>query len=346
MRKHNFSLYWFSLCWLLSISLFTGCEKESTSIEEDRVTFLKDEALVEEISDTLPIPEAKLICQIDSLLILEAEDGVFAYDYKRNRNFSTVSLGQGPKEVVDITSVGRCGKSGVWHYDGNVGKGILYDIQNHSDSVISSKTIRILNELQPIGTSHLIGAPYGGKNGFYLYNSNGTVKLDSLDYFPPKPKGVSEWTHAMACSGTIAVANDGQHFARSVSRDGGIDFFKRDDDKIEFINRFSYFDPVYNVTEDEYPVPYTSEKSQIGFFSLTYLPDNSIAALFSEAKIKECNPFSSQWIYIFSPNGKLKSIYHSPKSLYSIASTPNSNSLWGITSDPTGENQTLVKVQL
>ena len=67
---------------------------------------------------------------------------------------------------------------------------------------------------------------YGAKIVSLMVPGKNGKLTDSLSYYPAKPDGVSDFTHALACVGTLAVEENGKHFARALAYDGGIDFLQ------------------------------------------------------------------------------------------------------------------------
>ncbi|MCC8072035.1 MAG: BF3164 family lipoprotein [Bacteroidales bacterium] len=280
--------------------------------------------------DGFDIFDPVAVCVKDSILVLSTEYVLYSYDLESGSLKKLIEVGDGPCEVVDFTSIGLSETSKVWVYDGNVGKYIIVDLDEfHKDAIMVPK-LMMLNELQPISSNRLIGVPYGKSVGYYLLNTEGEI-IDSLTYFPPKPKNISDWTHSFACSGRISVSSDGQHFARSVAKDGGVDFFELKDEKIHHIARCAEFDMEYTVdVNDPYPLPITTDKSRCGYYSLTNT-DNGFMALFSPLRIHDNINFSSTEIHTFSNDGNLKKKIKLDFALASIVWDSANNQVIGVT---------------
>lgn len=287
--------------------------------------------------DDLNIFEPKITAAKDSTVVLSTENVLYAYDFATRNLTELISVGDGPNSVVDFTSIGLSETGNVWVYDGNVGKYITVRLDDLSKEMAMTPTLRMLNELQPISDQRFIGVPYGKSVGFYLFNKEGEV-IDSLAYFPPKPKNVSDWTHTFACSGPIAISADGHHFARSVTKDGGIDFFKYENDRISHISRYAEFDMDYSTDGNkEYPVPVTTDKSKCGYYSVANTPDGFIA-LFSSSPIHENRDFAATEIHSFSNDGILKNKIKLDFPITSIAFDTATNKVFGV-SAATDDNE-------
>lgn len=279
--------------------------------------------------DDFKVFESQITAVKDSVVILSTEYVLYAYDLAEGKLNELITVGDGPNCVVDFTSIGLSETDNVWVYDGNVGKYITVRLDNLSKETVMMPKLRMLNELQPISDQRFIGVPYGKSVGYYLFNKEGEV-IDSLAYFPPKPKNVSDWTHTFACSGHIAISADGHHFARSVAKDGGIDFFKYDNDRISHIARYAEFDMDYSTDGNkEYPVPVTTDKSGCGYYSVANTPDGFIA-LFSSSPIHENRDFAATEIHSFSNDGTLKNKIKLDFPITSIAFDTATNQVFGV----------------
>ena len=106
---------------------------------------------------------------------------------------------------------------------------------------------------------------YGAKIVSLMVPGKNGKLTDSLSYYPAKPDGVSDFTHALACVGTLAVEENGKHFARALAYDGGIDFFGVDNGRLCHISRYERFGMDYDVLDVGQQVPTLSPTTRVGF---------------------------------------------------------------------------------
>ncbi|MCM1111004.1 MAG: hypothetical protein NC336_07350 [Clostridium sp.] len=322
-----------SIVWYLivaaGINLLSGCDRCGKMEGEKYDAYLSDCDTIASF-DGLNVFDPDIIFVKDSLHVLSTEYVLYIYNSESGRLSELITVGDGPCDVVDYTSVGTAGDTMIWAYDGNVGKSVLINLDGFDRYAMTLPKLRMLNELQPISDCRLIGAPYGKPSGYYLFDLDGNI-VDSLSYFPPKPKNISDWTHTFACSGHIAVSPDGHYFARSVAKDGGIDFFEFKNDKIYNIARYAEFNMEYTTDDNSrYPLPVTTEKSRCGYFSLT--PTNrGFMALFSPLPIRDNENFAATEIHMFSFDGLLEKKLKLEFPLSSIAFDSSTKQISGVT---------------
>lgn len=334
------------LILFIGLNLLVGCRRHDAASNMNSYDILISQCDTIVSLDELNVFDPVIVSVNDSVAILSTEYVLFSYDLSENNLSELIKVGDGPYDVVDFTSIGLSDSNRIWVYDGNVGKYITLESNGSNKNAILAPKLRMLNELQPVSSNRLIGVPYGGTVGYHLYDSIGNI-IDSLSYFPPKPENVTDWTHSIACSGHIAISNDGKYFARSVAKDGGIDFFEYKNDKIANTARYAQFDMDYEAEADEkYPVPITSDKSRCGYYSLSDMNEGFVA-LFSPMKIFDNPDFASTEIHTFSNDGSIEKIYKLSFPLTSIAFDSATDNIVGVTasSDDT-ETKFLIRINI
>lgn len=293
--------------------------------------------------DELNIFEPEIVGVNDSIVVLSTEYILYSYNIYDGKLNELIKVGDGPCDVVDFTSIGLSEDNGIWVYDGNVGKSVTVDLDKYSKEVLMIPKLRMLNDLQPIASNRFIGVPYCKSVGYCLFDSVGNT-IDSLAYFPPKPKNVTDWTHSIACSGHISILSDGHHFARSVAKDGGIDFFEFKDDRISNVARYVEFDMEYSADSDAIPI--TTDKSLCGYYSLAN-QDEGYLALFSAKPIHDNPDFASTEIHTFSKDGILEKKIKLDFPLSSIAFDSKDNQIVGVSAlSDDSDTQYLIKFSI
>lgn len=178
-----------------------------------------------------------------------------------------VHIGNGPGEVLEVTSLHRVGNR-TYLYDGRGGK--VCEVQRR-DTVLYAVPLdiqkRLCDDLVPLSDNAYLVLPVTQAYSYALADKNGKL-TDSLSYYPAKPDGVSDFTHALACVGTLAVEENGKHFARALAYDGGIDFFGVDNGRLLHISRYERFGMDYDVLDVGQQVPTLSPTTRVGFSDL------------------------------------------------------------------------------
>ena len=175
-----------------------------------------------------------------------------------------VHIGNGPGEVLEVTSLHRV-RNRTYLYDGRGGK--VCEVQRR-DTVLYAVPLdmqkRLCDDLIPLSDNAYLVLPVTQAYSYALADKNGKL-TDSLSYYPAKPDGVSDFTHALACVGTLAVEENGKHFARALAYDGGIDFFGVDNGRLCHISRYERFGMDYDVLDVGQQVPTLSPTTRVGF---------------------------------------------------------------------------------
>ena len=175
-----------------------------------------------------------------------------------------VHIGNGPGEVLEVTSLHRVGNR-TYLYDGRGGK--VCEVQRR-DTVLYAVPLdmqkRLCDDLVPLSDNAYLVLPVTQAYSYALADKNGKL-TDSLSYYPAKPDGVSDFTHALACVGTLAVEENGKHFARALAYDGGIDFFGVNNGRLCHISRYERFGMDYDVLDVGQQVPTLSPTTRVGF---------------------------------------------------------------------------------
>lgn len=228
------------------------------------------------------------------------------YGLSENSVIRGASMGQGPDDVLEINSLKWSTDNGLYLYDGLKGRICFYQI--YDSALIMKKAIdvpRLLDDAVIINNTVLI-FPTTKEYSVAIMDKDGAV-IDSLAYFPPKPDGISQQVHALACTGVTAELSTGE-FARCVAYDGGVDFYMLENNKLKHINRFSLFNMEYGQINQGMNVPVPSSESKTGFSMVKSSTDKFYAA-FSEKLALENSEGLCNRIYQFSKNGELEHIY-------------------------------------
>lgn len=204
------------------------------------------------------------------------------------------------------------------------------------DSVIELTTIReslrLFDDAIAISDDATLVLPNIGSYSYCIFDSDYS-KIDSLSYYPPKPNGVSNKAHALACTGTVAYSRNDDKFIRSLVYDGGLDFFSIKDGKLNHVKRHAEFDMDYGVIEvngTSLPVP--NKDSRIGY-SFVYATPVYFYASFSGAHIED-NPESvSNEIHVFDHDGNMVKVVLLDNNVGSFAVTDDDRYLYAAIDD-------------
>lgn len=192
-----------------------------------------------------------------------------------------IGLGNGPGEVLEVTSLHRVGGS-TYIYDGRGGQ--VCRVQRR-DTVLQavplSLRLRLYDDVAPLSQGKLLALPVIASGGSYRLLDETGLALDSLSYYPERPDGVSDLTHSLACVGTLALGGDRIHFARALVYDGGVDFFSLADASIAHVSRYEQFGMDYDVLDVGQQVPTLSPTTRVGFPALASSRER-FYALFSD----------------------------------------------------------------
>lgn len=292
----------------------------------------------------LPDSYGDLKAAVGGMLVYQTETSVYRIMLDNGGVTELVSIGEGPAEVVDFTSVGVMSGGKIGVYDGNSGKLLTVSLPECKVEEVDYKVPNMLNELQYLDGDRYIGIPYGGKFGYLLFDKAGN-QLDSLAYFPPKPNNVNDWSHSIACSGPVSVIAGSRHFARSVAKDGGIDFFKvGDDGRMTHLKRVSQFDMEYDVPDDGYGIPVTTDKSRCGYYSLCN-DGEKYYALYSGASIHDNPEFRADELHVFGKDGKPLAAYGNVMNMTSISYDDELHQMYGIMISDEDDSPVLVRLK-
>lgn len=194
-----------------------------------------------------------------------------------------IKFGSGPGELYELTSIHPYADNSITIYDGRRGR--LYKIsvtQGMFNVNTLADSIRLCDDVLLVDSGRILVLPLNSSNSYYLSDMQGHA-LDSLSYFPPKPTGVTPDTHHLACTGALTSPIGGNKFLRTTLYDGGLDFFKIEDDKISHVKRFSIFDMDYDVLYMPVEIPIPNGNSRVGY-SCLFATDSYFYASYSDCK--------------------------------------------------------------
>lgn len=216
-----------------------------------------------------------------------------------------LSYGNGANEILEVSSIHQGSNSGVAVYDGRSGRIIS---TNFNDSVIEltsvRESLRLFDDAIAISDNATLVLPNIGSCSYCIIDDDNSV-IDSLSYYPPKPSGVSDKAHQLACTGSVAYSNGDNKFVRSLVYDGGLDFFSIEAGKINHVKRHAEFDMNYGVIEvNGMSLPVPDSESPIGYSYLCATP-NYFYASFSGENIEENPEGVTDEIHVFDHDGNL-----------------------------------------
>ncbi len=266
---------------------------------------------------------------VESMLFLLTAQGKFVA--------KGVGLGNGPGEVLEVASLHRIGGC-TYVYDARSGQ--VCQVQRRDSVLLAAPLplrLRLYDDVVPLSQGKALVLPLMGAGGSYMVVDEVGAALDSLTYYPEKPDGVSDLTHALACVGTLTMGHDGMHFARALVYDGGVDFFSLADASITHISRYEQFGMDYGVVDAGHSVPTLSPTTRVGFSSLAS-SRGRFYALFSD-ELAADNPMRTAYIVcVFDLEGKPLLHYQLDKNMGVIAVSEDDSVLFAV-SNALGEGE-------
>jgi hypothetical protein len=287
-------------CLYVTLASCTG-EKVEQSINDVEAELLADGVIWR---DDFVSVDNMLIADTTMWIYSRENNGKLLYAFSLSGDLLAdgIGMGNGKDEVLELSSLHSDAAGNVMLYDSKLGK--IYEV-NCNDSMLTLATkceqLRMFDDAILVRDEWSISMPTNS-NISYVLRDNNFVGMDSLSYFPPKPSGVSDETHHLACTGVMAFAQNDQTFVRSVVYDGGLDFFKISDNKIVFVKRSAVFDMNYDVLRTVVNLPIPSEKSQTGYAHV-YATSNYFYASFSSAIAEENPEAMAKEIHVFDHLG-------------------------------------------
>lgn len=275
------------------------------------------------------LPEYLVLCNNELLIANEtfSDKAITIYDLSGKLIKSGIQYGQGPNEVLEVTSLHTI--DGIpYIYDSR--KGNIYQIHEQQELAIDpvTKDIRMHDDALML-PSYILIAKIASSNSYCLIDSTGNI-CDSLSYFPPAPKNVDSFTHSLACTGHLALHKDSLSFMRALGYDGGVDFFRIKDGKVFHQNRFEIFPMEYSIVDyTGTSVPIPSKESRNGFIHVA-VSENFFYASFSESKSLDNPSGNANKIYKFDLKGNVLSKYNLDQSIKSFAVTPTDSEIIAI----------------
>jgi hypothetical protein len=291
----------FTSCFIALIAF--SCSNEKKNVESDEVL---DESLSEATVWNGDFINVDNILITDSIVWVHSEqreDNVlYAYNINSGLLASGISIGNGKDEVLELSSLHTDNNGNPTIYDSKVGK--IYNVACDGNKLkleTSREQLRLLDDAVSLSNNMTLTLPTNSKISYAICDKDQTC-VDSLSYFPPKPDGVDDFTHQLACTGKLAFSQNDNTFVRAIVYDGGLGFFKINKGKVEFVNRFAVFDMNYGVLNANVNVPIPSDKSQTGYVYV-YATPKYFYASFSEAKAENNPEGLAKEIHVFDHQG-------------------------------------------
>lgn len=323
-----------SIISITTISLIVFSCNGTTGSNENKIFFEQTKELY--ASDSINLepyeiynPE-HMIVSGDSLWITVGEgvaDRVFLLDKSGKYRVKGISTGQGPNEVVEITSIHRS-IHGVTIYDAR--KGVLSELSYRNNAIqltpLASQ-LMLFDDACMVTDSNILIIPILKNYSYALLDKQRNIK-DSLSYYPPKPDKSSFFTHSLACTGEMVVSSSQKRFARTTVYDGAIDFFSLDNDSLNHILRQEEFGMDYDIINTGQPVPTLSKTTRCGYESLT-ASENLFYALFSNDLVSE-SPVGCNEVQAFTLDGIPYCKYILDHKTTHIAVNPANSVLYGL----------------
>lgn len=323
-----------SICSILLCLIIYSCTTNQSN-NKDKISFKQTIKLT--AADSIDLEKAYgilnptyITSSNDSIWIVvgdEASELVYLLDNSWKCKAKGIRLGKGPSEVLEISSIHHIdGRTVV--YDGR--KGELSEVLRADSNLFLAPIVSRLNmqdDAFMLPNGYVLAMPVTGGYSYALLDKSKKI-IDTLAYYPPKPKGVTDQTHHLACTGTAALIPKHAHLARTLAYEGAIDFFSLDQSQLRHISRQEEFGMDYAVINVGQPVPTLSETTRTGYWSLAASND-TFYALFSDELAKESSG-NYREIHAFSSEGAPLCKYLPDHELSSLAVKPDNSKLYGI----------------
>lgn len=310
------------------IFLSTGC-KNGLSDEAAEADFAETKTLQDGvilIDDCEPVGNMVLG---DSLLWLAGSDNselLHLYTISGKPVAAGMSIGQGGDDVLELSSIHPV-DSKIYVYDSN--GGVISELEYADGKVNVDRRVsdmRFYDDAIVLPDSSVMALPLNSDNAYAVFDRHNNM-VDSLSYFPPKPAGISDRTHHLACTGMLAYSPADTMFARTIVYDGGIDFFSVKDGRIAHKARHANFDMAYSTLNGQGMLPVPSDESRVGY-SYVYATPSRFYASYSEDKCLDNPAAMSSEIHVFDHNGKLQYKLLTDKRIQSFAVSDDDSQLY------------------
>jgi hypothetical protein len=273
---------------------------------KDNTTEVVDESLSDATIWNSDFIKVDNILITDSIVWVHSEQAeeqlLYAYNLNGELLASGIGLGNGKDELLELTALHTDNNGNPTIYDSKVGK--IYNVVRDGNTLkleTAREQLRMFDDAIALADGTTLTLPTNSKISYALCDKN-QAHTDSLSYFPPKPDGVDDATHQLACTGKLAYAPNDNTFVRAIVYDGGLGFFKINNNKIEFAHRHSIFDMNYGVLNAGVNIPIPNEQSQTGYV-FVYATPKYFYASFSEAKAEENPEGLAKEIHMFDHEG-------------------------------------------
>ncbi|MCI5662774.1 MAG: TolB-like 6-bladed beta-propeller domain-containing protein [Mediterranea sp.] len=232
-----------------------------------------------------------LVVTADRIVVVECDNDnhVSVFDKEFRLLFRKGMTGQGPQEFIQIFSVGMLNDDEIGLYDANLGVMRRMNIKDSTRLMTDClRNARFRHQVLPVAEGRFLAVNTHADHAFEMMDTEGCI-LDSLAYWPPKPEGVSDFTHRLACTGPMALSPDKERFVKATWADGAIEFFRIEGDRLSHQKRTGFFDMDYGVEHAEVDLPQSNERTRKGYTNVTY-SRNAVWATFSGNSINEKTP--------------------------------------------------------
>jgi len=238
-----------------------------------------------------------------------------------------LEYGNGPDEVLELSSIHPLKGDNIAVYDSR--KGRIFSVTGDGPHLRLSTlrdSLRMLDDALLLTEHSVLALPLNTAVSYVILGAD-NVTVDSLSHFPPKPDGIDNRVHILACTGMIAYSDRSKRFVRSIAYDGGLDFFDISDSKLKFVKRHSVFDMAYGVMRSSVDLPVPDENSRVGY-SNVYATQGYFYASFSDSKALDNPSGLSNEIHMFDHDGNIIKRIILDKKVGPFAVTPDDSRLF------------------
>lgn len=257
-------------------------------------------------SDILSVEE--LTYSNDRLWIMGEDDNsniINVMNGSGNKVASGIRIGQGNNEILEASSLHRNGGK-TYVFDGRAGKLLLIYVNDkmvEAQDIPNGLSATMNDDVVSCGDDIFLRTPVNSNLSYILTDAIGDT-ITTLSYFPPKPDGVEENTHHLACTGRIDFSPSDSTFVRALAFDGGVDFFKLENKEIKHIHRHSEFDMNYGELDMQVKVPVPNEKSKVGYSRICSTPEYFFVSFSDQTYDNNPEAYTDE-IHVFDHSGTL-----------------------------------------
>lgn len=240
-----------------------------------------------------------------------------------------LGLGQGKNELLELTAMYNKQNRSIELYDAR--KGNLVKVIQSSNNLESEElfsNLRLYDDGFRISENKIVVLPVNSKTSVKLLDQNLNC-LDSLSCFPNKPEGMTDEIHQLACTGMNAISPKDSTFIRAYSYNGGLAFFRINNDSLKLVKMVNTDSMDYKPLSDKANVPVPTKTSKTGY-AYVASTDDYFYASYSDQLMEENPSGLANEIHVFDHSGNMICKFILEDSIQCFDVDPNAKYLYGV----------------